>query len=240
MNDAPPMLRVEGVDAGYGRMQILHSVSLEVHKGQIATIIGPNGAGKSTVLKVILGLLRPSVGSVIFNGHDITTTPTHRIIERGLAFVPQGRIVFEQMTVLENLEMGGYTCRDDSEIRENLERCFSLFPVLADRRRDRAGTLSGGQQQMLAIGRAIMSGPETVVLDEPSLGLAPKFVDVVFEILERMRADGFTMLMVEQNAARALEIADYGFVLEVGRNRFDGEGHVLLADDQVRRMYMGG
>lgn len=240
MTQAPTMLRVDAIDAGYGQMQILHSVSVEVRKGQIATIIGPNGAGKSTVLRVILGLLKPSAGRVWFDGEDITDLPTHRIIERGVAFVPQGRIVFEQMTVLENLEMGGYTCRDDRQIQENLERCFSLFPVLAERSRDRAGTLSGGQQQMLAIGRAIMSGPQTVVLDEPSLGLAPKFVDVVFEILERMRADGFTMLMVEQNAARALEVADYGFVLEVGRNRFDGEGDSLLADDQVRRLYLGG
>jgi branched-chain amino acid transport system ATP-binding protein len=233
------VIRVDGIDAGYGDMQILHDVSLQVSRGQIVAIIGPNGAGKSTVLKSVLGLLHPSGGTVSYHDRDITGVPTHRIIEMGLAYVPQGRIVFPAMTILENLEMGAFTCTDRDRFDANLQRCFELFPVLADRRKQRAGTLSGGQQQMLAISRAIMSDPDTIILDEPSLGLAPKFVSTVFEALHRMREQGFTLLMVEQNATKALQLADYGYVLEFGRNRFDGPGRQLLADDDVRRLYLG-
>ncbi len=234
------LVRVENIDAGYGAMQILHDVSMEVRTGQIVAIIGPNGAGKSTVLRSMLGLLQPMRGRIWFKDRDITGDKPNRIIEMGIGYVPQGRIVFPHMTVYENLEMGGFTTRDHATFERNMQRCFELFPILADRRKQTAGTLSGGQQQMLAIGRAIMSDPEMVILDEPSLGLAPKFVDVVFDTLDRMRAQGFSLVMVEQNAARALEVADYAYVLEVGRNRFEGPGPELLGTDEVRMLYLGG
>lgn len=234
------VIEIAGLDAGYGNIQILHDVSMSVERGKIVAIIGPNGAGKSTVLKSILGLLKPMKGHIRFRDRDITGTPPHRVIEMGIGYVPQGRIVFPDMTVRENLEMGGFTCREVKVFEDNLDRCFDLFPVLRDRRRQNAGTLSGGQQQMLAIGRAIMADPDMVILDEPSLGLAPKFVDTVFDALGAMRAQGLTLLMVEQNAAKALSMSDYGYVLEVGRNRFEGPGRELLADEAVRRMYLGG
>jgi ABC-type branched-subunit amino acid transport system ATPase component len=241
---APPttdaVIRVEGIDVGYGNIRIVHDVSLCVEREKIVAVIGPNGAGKSTVLKAILGLLTPTQGRVLYNGRDVTGTAPHRVIGLGIGYVPQGRIVFPDMTVLENLEMGGFTCRDQKVFGENLDRCFDLFGVLADRRKQSAGTLSGGQQQMLAIGRAVMSNPDTIILDEPSLGLSPKFVESVFATLNTMRQQGFTLLMVEQNAAKALGLADYGYVLEVGRNRFEGPGSQLLDDEDVRRMYLGG
>jgi ABC-type branched-subunit amino acid transport system ATPase component len=234
------VIRVEGIDAGYGNIQILYDVSMPVERGKIVAIIGPNGAGKSTVLKSILGLLTPTKGQILYHGRDITGTPPHRIIAMGIGYVPQGRIVFPDMTIRDNLEMGGFTCRDKQVFDENLERCFDLFPILRDRQKQSAGTLSGGQQQMLAIGRALMSNPDTIILDEPSLGLAPKFVDTVFDTLRAMRTQGLTLLMVEQNAAKALALADHGYVLEVGRNRFEGPGRELLADEAVRRLYLGG
>jgi branched-chain amino acid transport system ATP-binding protein len=213
---------------------------MSVERGKIVAIIGPNGAGKSTVLKCILGLLRPMKGEIRFNDRDITGTPPHRVIGMGIGYVPQGRIVFPDMTVRENLEMGGFTCRDQAVFARNLERCFELFPVLKDRHRQTAGTLSGGQQQMLAISRALMADPDMIILDEPSLGLAPKFVDTVFDALLQMRAQGLTLLMVEQNAAKALSLSDHGYVLEMGRNRFEGPGRELLDDEAVRRLYLGG
>jgi branched-chain amino acid transport system ATP-binding protein len=235
-----PVIRVEGIDVGYGNVRIVHDVSLCVERTKIVAIIGPNGAGKSTVLKAILGLLTPTQGRVLYKERDVTGTAPHRVIGLGIGYVPQGRIVFPDMSVLENLQMGGFTCRDKKVFGENLDRCFDLFPVLADRRKQSAGTLSGGQQQMLAIGRAVMSNPDTIILDEPSLGLSPKFVESVFVTLDTMRGQGFTLLMVEQNAAKALGLADYGYVLEVGRNRFEGPGRQLLDDSDVRRMYLGG
>lgn len=238
--DTETIVRVEELDAGYGNMQILYDVSMEMRKGQIVAIIGPNGAGKSTVLKSILGLLEPMSGKVFYRDHDITGSAPNHIIEMGMGYVPQGRIVFPAMTVQENLEMGGFTSRDPDVFDRSMQRCFELFPILEDRIKQRAGTLSGGQQQMLAVGRAIMSDPDTVILDEPSLGLAPKFVDTVFDALARMREQGFTLIMVEQNAARALALADYSYVLDVGRNRFEGPGRELLEDDQVQRLYLGG
>lgn len=238
--DRETIVRVEDLDAGYGNMQIVFDVSMEMRKGQIVAIIGPNGAGKSTVLKSILGLLVPMRGKILYRDRDITGMPPNRVIEMGMGYVPQGRIVFPDMTVKENLEMGGFTSRDPEVFDRSMERCFELFPILKDRIKQRAGTLSGGQQQMLAVGRAIMADPDTIILDEPSLGLAPKFVDTVFDALERMREQGFTLIMVEQNAARALELADYGYVLDVGRNRFEGPGGELLEDGQVQRLYLGG
>ena len=235
-----PLLVAHTLTAGYGRMDILHEVSLDVSVGEIVSIIGPNGAGKSTAFKTIIGLLRPRTGRVLFNGQDITGLRPDLVLRRGLAYVPQGRIVFPQMTVLENLEMGAYTVRDPKRIAEALEAVYALFPILAERRRQRAGTMSGGEQQMVAIARALMTRPTLILLDEPSLGLSPKFVTLIFDKLVAMKQAGYTLMVVEQNAARALAIADRGYVLELGRNRFEGPGAALLADPEVKRLYLGG
>ncbi len=233
-------LTVEAVDAGYGRIPILHGVSLAVHAGEVVSIIGPNGAGKSTVLRVIVGVLAPWQGQVRFNGEIISGRRPDEILHRGLAFVPQGRIVFPQMTVLENLEMGAYSERDRARVDQALERVYQLFPVLLERRKQKAGTLSGGEQQMLAIGRALMIQPRLLLLDEPSLGLSPKLLDIIFDKLAELKAAGMTMMIVEQNAAKALALASRGYVLELGRNRFEGPGPALLADPEVKRLYLGG
>jgi ABC-type branched-subunit amino acid transport system ATPase component len=238
--ERPVLLRAEGLTAGYGKMAILHDVTLDVRAGEMVSVIGPNGAGKSTAFKTIVGFLRPSTGRVLFDGQDITGLRPDQVLPRGLAYVPQGRIVFPQMTVLENLEMGAYIERDGRRIRAALERVYRLFPVLADRRGQRAGTMSGGEQQMVAIGRALMTTPKLILLDEPSLGLAPKFVSLIFEKLAEMKQAGYTLMVVEQNAAKALAVADRGYVLELGRNRFEGPGRVLLADPEVKRLYLGG
>jgi ABC-type branched-subunit amino acid transport system ATPase component len=234
------LLRADVITAGYGKMPILHDVSMVISHGEIVSVIGPNGAGKSTAFKTIVGFLRPTSGRVLFEGREITGLRPDLVVRLGLAYVPQGRIVFPQMTVLENLEMGAYIERDGRRIRAALERVFALFPVLADRRRQKAGTMSGGEQQMVAIGRALMTTPKLVLLDEPSLGLSPKFVSLIFERLLEMKRTGYTLMLVEQNAARALDIADRGYVLELGRNRFEGSGRALLADPEVKRLYLGG
>ena len=234
------LLRVEGISAGYGQMEILHGVSLEVRRGEMVSIIGPNGAGKSTVFKTIVGLLRAKTGRIVFDGHEISGLHADEILPLGLAYVPQGRIVFPQMTVLENLEMGAYIERDKARVRAALERVNDLFPILAERARQKAGTMSGGEQQMVAIARALMTSPKLILLDEPSLGLSPKFVSLIFEKLTEMKRTGYTMLVVEQNAAKALSVADRGYVLELGRNRFEGTGQALLTDPDVKRLYLGG
>jgi ABC-type branched-subunit amino acid transport system ATPase component len=215
-------------------------VSLHVRAGEIVSVIGPNGAGKSTAFKTIVGFLTPRSGRVLFNGESITGLRPDLVLRRGLAYVPQGRIVFPQMTVLENLEMGAYIERDARRIATALERVFALFPVLTERRRQKAGTMSGGEQQMVAIARALMTAPRLIMLDEPSLGLSPKFVTLIFDKLVEMKRAGFTLMIVEQNAARALAIADRGYVLELGRNRFEGPGRTLLEDPEVKRLYLGG
>jgi ABC-type branched-subunit amino acid transport system ATPase component len=235
-----PLLAAADVSAGYGKIEILHDVSLTVHGGEIVSIIGPNGAGKSTAFKTIVGFLRPRTGRIVFNGEDITGLRPDLVLRRGLAYVPQGRIVFPQMTVLENLEMGAFIERDAHRVRRALEQVYALFPILAERRRQKAGTMSGGEQQMVAIGRALMTRPRLILLDEPSLGLSPKFVTLIFEKLVEMKRAGFTLMVVEQNAARALAIADRGYVLELGRNRFEGPGRKLLEDPEVKRLYLGG
>ncbi len=240
MTPGPPLLAAEGITAGYGKIEILHDVSLRVEAGEIVAIIGPNGAGKSTTFKTIVGFLRPRSGRVVFAGEEITGLRPDLVLRRGLAYVPQGRIVFPQMTVLENLEMGAYIERDRARVAAALERVYALFPILAERRRQQAGTMSGGEQQMVAIGRALMTAPRLILLDEPSLGLSPKFVTLIFEKLVEMRDAGYTLMLVEQNAARALAIADRGYVLELGRNRFEGPGPELLADPDVKRLYLGG
>jgi ABC-type branched-subunit amino acid transport system ATPase component len=240
MRGAPPLLSVDGVTVGYGRIDILHDVSLAVKPGEIVSVIGPNGAGKSTAFKTIVGFLAPRSGRVVFEGAPITGLRPDLVLRRGLAYVPQGRIVFPQMTVLENLEMGAYIERDSRRIAAALERVFALFPILAERQRQKAGTMSGGEQQMVAIGRALMTTPKLILLDEPSLGLSPKFVTLIFDTLVAMKHAGFTLMIVEQNAARALAIADRGYVLELGRNRFEGPGRALLDDPEVKRLYLGG
>ena len=234
------LLRVEVITAGYGKVPIVREASFMVSPGELVAVIGPNGAGKSTALKAIMGLLRPTGGRVIFDGQEITGMRTDLVVRRGLAYVPQGRIVFPLMTVVENLEMGAYIERDRGRIRASMQQVFQLFPVLGERRRQKAGTLSGGEQQMLAIGRALMTKPKLVLMDEPSLGLSPRYVSVIFERLAELKRAGYSLMVVEQNAARALAAADRGYVLELGRNRFEGTGASLLADPDVKRLYLGG
>jgi ABC-type branched-subunit amino acid transport system ATPase component len=240
MTSEVPLLVAQGLTAGYGRIDILHDVSLTVGVHEIVSIIGPNGAGKSTTFRTIVGFLTPRAGRVLFNGEEITGTRPDLVLRRGLAYVPQGRIVFPQMTVLENLEMGAYTERDPKRVAAALEQVYHLFPILAERRRQSAGTMSGGEQQMVAIARALMTAPRLILLDEPSLGLSPKFVTLIFEKLAELRQAGYTLMLVEQNATRALALADRGYVLELGRNRFEGPGRQLLADPEVKRLYLGG
>jgi ABC-type branched-subunit amino acid transport system ATPase component len=234
------VLAATDLRAGYGGIDVLQGVSVEVRAGELVSLIGPNGAGKSTVLKTILGFLQPREGRVRFDGQDITGWRTDRVVRRGLGYVPQGRIVFQQMTVGENLEMGAFTVRDGARLRAVLDRMYTLFPRLAERRHQKAGTMSGGEQQMLAIARALMTEPRALLLDEPSLGLSPLFVDLIFDTIAALRQQGTTLLMVEQNAARALELSDRAYVLELGRNRFEGPGPALLADPHVRQLYLGG
>jgi len=234
------LLLIDGVTAGYGKIEILHGVSLTIDAGEIVSIIGPNGAGKSTAFKTIVGFLRPRSGSIRFNGEEIVGLRPDLVLRRGLAYVPQGRIVFPQMTVLENLEMGAYIEPDRARVNAALEQVYALFPILRERRRQKAGTMSGGEQQMVAIARALMTTPSLILLDEPSLGLSPKFVTLIFEKLVEMMRAGYTLMLVEQNAARALAIADRGYVLELGRNRFEGSGQRLLSDPEVKRLYLGG
>ena len=234
------LLRAEELTAGYGKVPILHGVTLEVRTGEMVSVIGPNGAGKSTAFKTIVGFVHATSGHVTFDGQEITGLRPDQVLPRGLAYVPQGRIVFPQMTVLENLEMGAYIERDPRRIRDALDQVYALFPILADRGRQKAGTMSGGEQQMVAIARALMTRPKLILLDEPSLGLAPKFVSLIFDKLSEMKRAGYTMMVVEQNAAKALAVADRAYVLELGRNRLEGAGRALLEDPEVKRLYLGG
>ena len=234
------LLRVEDIYAGYGKLEIIHGVSLKVSSRELVCVIGPNGAGKSTAFKTIVGLLRRASGRILFDGREITGLLPYQVLRLGLTYVPQGRIVFPQMTVLENLEMGAYVETDAMRVREALEGVYGLFPILAERQDQKAGTMSGGEQQMLAIARALMINPKLILLDEPSLGLSPKFVTLIFDKLSEMKHAGYTMLVVEQNAAKALSVADRGYVLELGRNRFTGSGQELLSNPEVKRLYLGG
>lgn len=235
-----PMLAVNAINVSYGKVQILHDVSMVVHAGEAVSIIGPNGAGKSTVLKSVCGLLTPTSGTITIDGKDITGMRPERIIRHGMAVVPQGRIVFTNMTVVENLELGAYSLADKSLVPQLMDRVLTLFPRLAERRKQAAGTMSGGEQQMLAMGRALMSNPGIVLMDEPSLGLAPMFVDLIFEQIGVLKGEGLTLLLVEQNATRSLQISDRAYVLELGVNKYTGTGEALLADPRVRQLYLGG
>ena len=234
------LLEVKNVEAGYGNIQILYGVSLHVKEQEVVCVVGPNGAGKSTTYKVIMGFINHLGGEITFNGENIIGSRPDQILGRGLGYVPQGRIVFNQMTVKENLDIGAYVERDKSKRNQAMEYVFELFPRLAERQKQLAGTMSGGEQQMLAMGRALMTRPKMLMLDEPSLGLSPRFVTEVFEKIVTLAKEGMTMLLVEQNAARALEISNRGYVLELGRNRYEGTGKELLENEDVRRMYLGG
>ena len=232
------LLRVEGVEAAYGSVQALRGVDLEVHPGELVALIGSNGAGKSTLLRLLSGVHPALAGRVLYQGVDITRAPSHERVARGMVQVPEGRQVFGVLGVEDNLRLGAHT-RPRHDMEEGLARVFELFPVLAERRRQRAGTLSGGEQQMLTIGRALMGRPTLLLLDEPSMGLAPRLVAALFEAVESLRARGVTMLLVEQNAHAALSIADRGYVLETGRVTLEGPGRDLLGAEAVRAAYLG-
>ena len=233
------MLRLDQIHTFYGQIEALKGVSLEVHPGEIVTLIGANGAGKSTLLLTICGSPQASQGTVFFEGQDITHKPTHVIMQCGLALVPEGRRIVPGLTVRENLQMGGFFA-DKARLDTDLERVFALFPRLKERRDQRGGTLSGGEQQMLAIGRGLMSRPSLLLLDEPSLGLAPIIIAQIFQILREIREEGVTIFLVEQNAHRALQLADRGYVLENGRIVLADTGANLLANNEVRKAYLGG
>ena len=233
------ILSVENINVYYGAIHAVKNVSLQVNEGEIVTLIGANGAGKSTVLQTISGLLHSSTGDIVFMGQSIAAVPPHKIVQRGLAQVPEGRRIFLQMTVEENLEMGAYT-QPDSGIPADLERVFDLFPRLKERRRQVAGTLSGGEQQMLAMGRSLMSHPKLLMMDEPSMGLAPILVEQIFSIIEQMNKTGTTILLVEQNAQMALSVANRAYVLETGGIAISGTGKELAKSDEIRKAYLGG
>lgn len=234
------MLEIEGLSCRYGKVNAIHELSLRVDEGELVSLIGANGAGKTTTLKAISGILNPVEGQIIFDGKDITRASPRTILASGVAHCPEGRHVFPYMTVQENLDMGCYLRRDSAGIAQDLKRIFARFPVLEERRRQMAGTLSGGEQQMLAIGRALMSRPKLIMFDEPSLGLAPNLVETTFEIISEIRAEGVTVLMVEQNAYAALELCDRSYLLESGEVTLRGTGEELLTDDHVKRAYLGG
>ncbi|MGA2515688.1 MAG: ABC transporter ATP-binding protein [Thermodesulfobacteriota bacterium] len=234
-----PMLEVENIHTYYGQIHVLKEVSLSVEKGEIVTLIGANGAGKSTLLRTISGLLRPRLGSIRFDSEDLIRYLAHEIVVKGIVQVPEGRRVFGQLTVMENLEMGAFGCKDPKLIRTNLERVFTLFPRLKARSKQVAGTLSGGEQQMLAMGRALMANPRLLLMDEPSMGLAPVLVDSIFETIQRLNTDGTTILLVEQNARMALQIANHGYVLQSGSVVLSDTAENLRANEMVRKAYLG-
>jgi branched-chain amino acid transport system ATP-binding protein len=231
------LLELQDVHVKYGAVAALKGVTLEVNEGEIVTLLGANGAGKTTTLRTISGLLRPAAGAVVFDGRPIDTMPAHQVLGVGIGHVPEGRRVFPRMSVLENLEMGAYQRKGGNKV--TMDRVFELFPVLAERRTQDGGTLSGGEQQMLAIGRALMSKPRLLLLDEPSMGLAPLIVAKIFEIIKEINNDGTTVLLVEQNAAQALRLAQRGYVLETGVIVMSDDAKTLLSDDRVRAAYLG-
>jgi len=234
------LLEVEGLDAHYGRIQALSGVSLRVEEGEIVTLIGANGAGKTTTLRAISGLIRPSKGTIRFAGQDITRVTPDQIVRTGLIQSPEGRRVFARMTVRENLELGAYTRSDPAEVAADLKRVIEVFPRLEERFAQKAGTLSGGEQQMLAMGRALMSHPRLLMLDEPSLGLSPILVETIFGVIREINQQGTTVLLIEQNARQALSIASRGYVLEVGKVVFEESAANLMASEAVRAAYLGG
>jgi branched-chain amino acid transport system ATP-binding protein len=233
------VLSVEDVHTFYGSIEALKGISIDVREGEIVTLIGANGAGKSTTLRSINGLNHPREGKIVFQGTDVTSMPPHQIVKRGISQSPEGRKLFPRMTVTENLEMGAFQRTDKAEIREDMDRVFSLFPRLAERQTQKAGTMSGGEQQMLAIGRALMARPKLLLLDEPSMGLAPIFVEKIFEIVREINDQGTPILLVEQNALMALDTADRGYVLETGTIALADNAKALRENEQVRKTYLG-
>ncbi len=234
------ILDLKGLNVSYGNIAAVKDLSLTVYKGEIVTLIGSNGAGKSTTLRTISGLLRPRSGDVVYNGQRINGIPGHEVVKLGICQSPEGRKIFQRMTVSENLDLGAFTRKDTAKIAEDRERVLELFPRLQERINQKAGTMSGGEQQMLAVARALLGDPQLLLLDEPSMGLAPVLVDVIFETIERIREQGVTVLLVEQNALAALEIADYAYVLESGKLNMQGDAGKLLDDPSVTAAYLGG
>lgn len=234
------LLKVENLEVYYGVIQAIKGISFEVEEGEIIALIGANGAGKTTTLHTITGLVPAASGSIIFEDRDLTRTPAHKIVAMGMAHVPEGRRVFAHLTVEQNLRLGAYTRSDTKEIVESFEMVYDRFPRLKERRKQEAGTLSGGEQQMLAIGRALMSHPKIILMDEPSMGLSPLLVSEIFDIIKHINETGTTVLLVEQNAKKALKIADRGYVLETGKIVMTGTGEELLDNDEVRKAYLGG
>ncbi len=232
------MLELKRIHAGYGEFRVLHDVNMHVDKGEIVALIGPNGAGKTTTLRTVLGMTTLYEGKVSFKGEDITKVPTHKRVEKGIAMVPEGRGIFTPLTVYENLLAGAYTKRAEEKLQDSLEFVFALFPRLKERKNQIAGTLSGGEAQMLAIARALMSRPELLLLDEPSLGLAPKIVLEVFDVIKRLREEGVTILIVEQHVKNSLETADRAYVMETGRIVLEGEARSLLKDERLKKAYL--
>ena len=234
------MLKVENLSVHYGMIQAVRDVSFEVNEGEVVSLIGANGAGKTTILRTLSGLVRPSSGKIEFLGQEIQKTPAQKIVAAGLSQVPEGRPVFSGLTVLENLEMGAFLKKNREENQANLKKVFSRFPRLEERKNQDAATLSGGEQQMLAMGRALMSTPKLLLLDEPSMGLAPIFIQEIFDIIQDIQKQGTTVLLIEQNANKALAISDRGYVLETGKIVLSGTGKELAASDEVRKAYLGG
>jgi branched-chain amino acid transport system ATP-binding protein len=232
------MLEIKGLRSGYGKIEVLHDVDMSITQGQIVTLIGANGAGKTTLLKTISGLIRPTAGSIAFNGQSIVRRPPHKIVGLGLSQVPEGRAILKRMSVLDNLRMGAFV-RSDNEIGRDIDAVFERFPALSERRNQMAATLSGGEQQMLSIGRALVARPSLLLLDEPSLGLAPKFITRIFQTLRELKNENKTILLVEQNARQALQVADRGYVMERGRIVLQGSGQELLSMPEVQRTYLG-
>ena len=237
---AEPMLKIDNIDVYYGAIHALKGISLEVNEGEIVTLIGANGAGKSTTLRTISGLLKPKAGSITFLGQSIVGVRAHEIVKKGISQVPEGRRVFAEMTVMENLDLGAFVRKDKAGIQQDLKHVFELFPRLEERKNQSAGTLSGGEQQMLAMGRALMSRPKLLLLDEPSMGLAPLLIKEIFNIIVDINKSGTTVLLVEQNANMALSIANRAYVLETGRITLSGSAQELAASEDVRKAYLGG
>ena len=233
------LLEIRDIQVYYGMIQAIKGVSLDVNEGEVIALIGANGAGKTTTLHTITGLLKPKAGSIMFEGTDITKVPAHKIVSMGMAHVPEGRRVFSQLSVLQNLKLGAYTRSDKNEIEESLANVYKRFPRLEERKNQMAGTLSGGEQQMLAMGRALMSKPKIILMDEPSMGLSPIFVNEIFSIIKDVSADGVTVLLVEQNAKKALSIADRAYVLETGTITLEGDAKELLNNDSIKKAYLG-
>ena len=233
------MLEVKDLKVNYGMIQAIKGVSFHVEQGEVIALIGANGAGKTTILHTITGLLSPKEGSVVFEGTDITKIPAHKIVSMGMAHVPEGRRVFANLTVLQNLKMGAYTRKDKAETQETLEMIYKRFPRLEERQNQLAGTLSGGEQQMLAMGRALMSHPKIILMDEPSMGLSPIYVNEIFQIIQDVSKSGTTVLLVEQNAKKALSIADRAYVLETGNIVLEGRASTLLDNDDIKKAYLG-